>query len=595
MVKKRNKKRIDRKAVLVFIILTVFFILFAKLVYVQIFLHSKISCAVRRMVNRENIEVPRRGDILDSKGKILASSIKKYIVFLDPKIIKDFDRVKSVLAENGIKIKEKDLSELGKTSYVPVAFNIDADIVDRIKNEKLKGIGFESKYIRQYPEGRLLAHILGITGYDGNGLEGIEKICNESLSGDTVMTKTIRDGRGRIIQNELVDMTKICGQDIMLSIDSNMQFIAEQELRKAFDKYKAKKAICIIQDPKTGNILAMVSLPDFDSSDKIRDIRVLRNSAISDIYEPGSTFKIVAVAAALELGEIKFTDSFYLENGRYKIAGHTIKDDHKISGSSASLGKIMEQSSNIGMIKIAQKLGSENFYGYIRKFGFCSLTGIDLPGEAKGLLMDVKKWNALSLPTISFGQGVGVTALQLINAFSAIANDGVLMKPSVIQNIKKTDAEAVSDESAAFSQAVRNAEADDDGTIVSVFDSKKIRRVVSVETAQMVKKLLKNVVDFGTGRSAKVPGYTIGGKTGTAQKVDPAIKTYSTKYYTVSFCGMLPAMNPKIVILVVIDEPKGSSYYASSVASPVFAKIAKRIAEYLGIKKDDVDESPFQK
>ncbi|MDR0800484.1 MAG: penicillin-binding protein 2 [Endomicrobium sp.] len=547
------------------------------------------------MVNRENIEVPRRGDILDSKGKILASSIKKYIVFLDPKIIKDFDRVKSVLAENGIKIKEKDLSELGKTSYVPVAFNIDADIVDRIKNEKLKGIGFESKYIRQYPEGRLLAHILGITGYDGNGLEGIEKICNESLSGDTVMTKTIRDGRGRIIQNELVDMTKICGQDIMLSIDSNMQFIAEQELRKAFDKYKAKKAICIIQDPKTGNILAMVSLPDFDSSDKIRDIRVLRNSAISDIYEPGSTFKIVAVAAALELGEIKFTDSFYLENGRYKIAGHTIKDDHKISGSSASLGKIMEQSSNIGMIKIAQKLGSENFYGYIRKFGFCSLTGIDLPGEAKGLLMDVKKWNALSLPTISFGQGVGVTALQLINAFSAIANDGVLMKPSVIQNIKKTDAEAVSDESAAFSQAVRNAEADDDGTIVSVFDSKKIRRVVSVETAQMVKKLLKNVVDFGTGRSAKVPGYTIGGKTGTAQKVDPAIKTYSTKYYTVSFCGMLPAMNPKIVILVVIDEPKGSSYYASSVASPVFAKIAKRIAEYLGIKKDDVDESPFQK
>ena len=594
MVKKRNKKRIDRKAVLVFIILTVFFILFAKLVYVQIFLHSKISCAVRRMVDRENIEVPRRGDILDSKGKILASSIKKYIVFLDPKIIKDFDRVKSVLAENGIKIKEEDLSELGKTSYVPVAFNIDAYVVDRIKNEKLKGIGFESKYIRQYPEGRLLAHILGITGSDGNGLEGIEKICNESLSGDTVMTKTIRDGRGRIIQNELVDMTKICGQDIMLSIDSNVQFIAEQELRKAFDEYKAKKAICIVQDPKTGNILAMVSLPDFDSSDKIRDIRVLRNSAISDIYEPGSTFKIVAAAAALELGEIKFTDSFYLENGGYKIAGHTIKDDHKISGS-ASLSKIMEQSSNIGMVKIAQKLGSENFYGYIRKFGFCSLTGIDLPGEAKGILMDVKKWNALSLPTISFGQGIGITALQLINAFSAIANDGVLMKPSVIQNIKETDAEAVSDKRAAFSLVVRNAEKTDDGTTVSVFDSKKIRRVVSVETAQMVKKLLKNVVDFGTGKSAKVPGYTIGGKTGTAQKVDPAIKTYSTKYYAASFCGMLPDMNPKIVILVVIDEPKGSSYYAASVASPVFAKIAKRIAEYLGIKKDDVDESPLQK
>ena len=594
MVKKRSKKRIDRKTVLVLIILTVFFILFAKLVYVQIFLHGKISRAVRKMVNRENIEVSRRGDILDSKGKVLASSVKKYSVFLDPKIIKDFDRVKNVLAENGIKIKEKSLVELGETSYVPVAFNIDADVVDRIKNEKLKGVGFESKYIRQYPEGRLLAHILGIMGYDGNGLEGIEKTYNESLSGNTVMTKTIRDGRGRIIQSGFADAPKICGQDVILSIDRTVQFIAEQELREAFDKHKAKKAICIVQDPKTGNILSMVSLPDFDSSEKIRDIRVLRNSAISDIYEPGSTFKIVAIAAALELGKIKFTDSFYLENGKYKIAGHTIKDDHKISGS-ASLCKIMEQSSNIGMIKIAQKLDRENFYEYIKKFGFYSLTGIDLPGEAKGLLMDVKKWNALSLPTISFGQGIGVTALQLINAFSAIANDGVLMKPSLMQDIRRADSETASAKDAATSQERRNVGETDDEMTASVFDLKEIRRVVSVETAQMVKKLLKNVVDFGTGRSAKVPGYTMGGKTGTAQKVDPTIKTYSAKYYTASFCGMLPAMNPKVVILVVIDEPKGSSYYATSVASPVFAKIAKRIAEYLGIEKDDVDKLPLQK
>ncbi|WP_374128851.1 peptidoglycan D,D-transpeptidase FtsI family protein [Candidatus Endomicrobiellum agilis] len=594
MVKKRSKKRIDRKTVLVLIILTVFFILFAKLVYVQIFLHGKISRAVRKMVNRENIEVSRRGDILDSKGKVLASSVKKYSVFLDPKIIKDFDRVKNVLAENGIKIKEKSLVELGETSYVPVAFNIDADVVDRIKNEKLKGVGFESKYVRQYPEGRLLAHILGIMGYDGNGLEGIEKTYNESLSGNTVMTKTIRDGRGRIIQSGFADAPKICGQDVILSIDRTVQFIAEQELREAFDKHKAKKAICIVQDPKTGNILAMVSLPDFDSSEKIRDIRVLRNSAISDIYEPGSTFKIVAIAAALELGKIKFTDSFYLENGKYKIAGHTIKDDHKISGS-ASLCKIMEQSSNIGMIKIAQKLDRENFYEYIKKFGFYSLTGIDLPGEAKGLLMDVKKWNALSLPTISFGQGIGVTALQLINAFSAIANDGVLMKPSLMQDIRRADSETASAKDAATSQERRNVGETDDEMTASVFDLKEIRRVVSVETAQMVKKLLKNVVDFGTGRSAKVPGYTMGGKTGTAQKVDPTIKTYSAKYYTASFCGMLPAMNPKVVILVVIDEPKGSSYYATSVASPVFAKIAKRIAEYLGIEKDDVDKLPLQK
>ncbi|MDR3275274.1 MAG: penicillin-binding protein 2 [Endomicrobium sp.] len=562
---KNNEKRINRKAVLVSMILTVFFLLFAKLIYVQIFLHGKISNAVEKMVKCENIELSKRGDIFDSKRKILASSVKKYTIFLDPKIVKDFNKVRDVLFKNDIKIKEKNLNDFGKISYVPVAFNINADVVDKIKNEKLRGIGFESKYTRQYPEGRLLAHILGITGSDGSGLEGIEKTCNECLRGDCITTKMRRDGQGRIIQDKLVDKTKRQGQNIELSIDSTIQFIAEQELRKAFDKYKAKKAICIVQNPKTGAILAMVSLPDFDSSDKIKDIKVLRNSAISDIYEPGSTFKIITISAALEQGKIKLSDSFYLENGRYKIAGHTIKDDHKIQGY-APLSKVMEQSSNIGMVKIAHKIGNEDFYKYIRKFGFYSLTGVDLPGEAKGLLMDVKKWNALSLPTISFGQGIGVTALQIINAFSAIANDGILVKPSVIQSIEKID-----------STMLDNA-----------FESKEIRRVVSVETAQAVKKLLKNAVDFGTGKSAKISGYTVGGKTGTAQKVDSLTKTYSTKYYTASFCGMIPAMNPEIVILVIVDEPRGISYYAASVASPVFADIAKRVVQYLGIEKDDV-------
>jgi len=557
-------KLTKRKAILVFFILSFFFLLFSKLVFIQIFLHSKINRIVEKMVNHKNIEVAKRGDILDSKGNILATSIKKYTVFLDPKIIEDFDKVKSALSENGIEVKEKSLGEFAKTSYIPVAFNIDADLADKLKGEKLKGLGLESRYVRQYPEGRLLSHILGIVGFDGSGLAGIEKTYNETLSGNNIITDTRRDGYGRIIQDKFIDKIKIRGQNIKLSIDRNIQFIAEQELRKAFEKYKAKKAICIVQNPKTGNILAMVSLPDFDSSSKIKDIGILRNSAISDVYEPGSTFKIVTVSAALEEGKIKFTDSFFLENGKYRIANHTIKDSHKIEGC-ASLSKTMEQSSNIGMVKIAQKLGNENFYKYIRKFGFYSLTGIDLPSEAKGLLTDVKNWNTLSLPAISFGQGIGVTAIQMINAFSAIANGGVLMEPSIL-NIEKTDVE----------------------TDKSIGKAREIRRVVSAETAETVKKLLKNIVDFGTGKSAKIPGYSVGGKTGTAQKYDPLMKAYSTKYYTVSFCGIMPAMKPEIVILVVVDEPKGSSYYASSVASPVFANIAKRVAQYLNIEKDEV-------
>jgi cell division protein FtsI (penicillin-binding protein 3) len=530
---------------------------------IQIFLHARINTTVEKMINRENVEVAKRGDILDSKGNILASSIKKHNIFLDPKIIEDFCELKNVLSENGITFKEKNLNEFGKTAYVPIAFNVDTKLVNKIKNKKLKGIGFENKYVRQYPEGKLLAHILGKTGYNGSGLAGIEKRYNEVLSGNNIITKNRRDGHGYIIRDKFVDKSKICGQNIKLSIDRTIQFIVEQELRKTFDKYKAKKAICIVQDPKTGNILAMVSLPDFDSSTKIKDIEVLKNSAISDVYEPGSTFKIVTISAALEEGKIKFSDVFYLENGRYKIANHTIKDNHKIEGC-VSLSKALEQSSNIAMVKIAQKLGKEDFYRYIRKFGFYSLTGIDLPDEAKGLLKDIKKWDVLSLPTLSFGQGIGVTAIQMINAFSAIANDGVLVKPS-IKYIEKSDTK----------------------TVDNSCNSKEMWRVVSVETAQIVKKLLKNVVDFGTGKSAKISGYTIGGKTGTAQKFDPTTKTYSLKYYIASFCGMIPAMNPKIVILVVIDEPKGANYYASSVASPVFANIAKRTVQYLNIKKDD--------
>jgi cell division protein FtsI (penicillin-binding protein 3) len=559
----KKKNRINRKTVLAFAMIPVFFLLFAKLVYLQIFLHTRINNNVDKMVNRENVEIPKRGDILDAKGNTLATSVKAYTVFLDAKMIEDFGTLKRVLSENGIQIKWKRLSDLRNISYIPIAFNVDSFTVEKIKKTKLKGIGFEAKYTRQYPQGRLLAHILGITSSEGDGLEGIEKTCNENLSGEIIKTKIIKDGRGQVIRNKVINTQKVCGSNIELTIDRNIQFIAEQELRKAFEKYKAKKAICIVQDPKTGKILAMVSLPDFDYTAKIKDISSLRNCAISDIYEPGSTFKIVTVAAALEEGKIEPSDTFYLENGKIRIAGHNIKDDHKIAGT-VTLSKAFEMSSNIAMVRIAQKLGPDLFYDYIRKFGFYSLTGIDLPGESKGLLMATKNWNALTLPNVSFGQGIGVSAVQIINAFSALSNDGILLKPFVIQKIKKGDDKE------------------------EIFEKKEIRRVVSKDTAHAMKKLLKNVVDFGTGKSAKVEGYTVGGKTGTAQKVDPLIKTYSTKYYTASFCGMLPAMNPEFVVLVVIDEPKGRSYYAASVASPVFANISKRVAEYLCVEKDDV-------
>lgn len=559
-------KQSQRRKVIAFAVLFIFFALFIKLIIVQVIMYSKINYAVERMVRRETITEPKRGDILDSKGRVIATSVIKYTLFLDPKIISDFDLVKKKLLYYGIKIQQKNIEEFGETSYFPVAYNIDDETMRKIKDEKLFGVGFEAKYSRQYPEGRLLSNIIGITGSEGGGLEGIEKICEGYLSGEKVVTKQYRDGRGRLINDKLVDKAKIRGLNVELTIDKNIQFIAEQELRKAYEQFKPKKAICIIQNPKNGDILAMVSLPDFDFSDKSKSLNTLRNSAVSDVYEPGSTFKIVAIAAALEENKIKLSDKFYLENGRYKVATHTIRDDHKITGS-ANISTIMEESSNIGTVKIAEKLGKPLFYEYIRKFGFYSMTGIELPGESRGILDDYKRWHALSLPSISFGQSIGVTSIQLINSFSAIANNGVLMKPRIIKNIE-------------------NFDFDDEFS----FETKEVRRVVSEKTAQDIKKILQNVIDKGTGKSAKVAGYTAGGKTGTAQKIDSATKRYSRVNYIASFCGMVPALEPEFVILVVIDSPKGGDYYASSVAAPVFANIAKRTAEYLNIPKDDISK-----
>ncbi|MDR0486211.1 MAG: penicillin-binding protein 2 [Elusimicrobiota bacterium] len=544
-----------RQIILTALISFLFAVLITRLAYIQIFSYKKYSRAVTQMVHRENIEQGRRGDILDSSGAALAISLKRYDLYIDPRSIKDYAAVKANLAASGIKLPKNNLKDYGNTSYVRIADNLSEEAVAKIKSGgEIFGIGFETKYIRQYPEGKMLAHILGRVGVDGNGLNGIEQSFNSYLSGGQITIKQYRDGNGNLINEEIIDKTQAEGGDLVLTIDKNIQFIAEQELERGFIKNRAKKAIAIVQRPKTGEILAMVILPEYSLSDKISDVKVLKNSAISDIFEPGSAFKITAVAGAINENKIKVSDKFYLGDGEYKIAGHTIHDDHIIKGY-ADTAKIMEMSSNIGLIKIASTLGEKKFYEYIRKFGFYSLTGIDLPGESRGLLLETNKWNALSLPNISFGQGIGVTALQLINAFSAIANDGVLMKPIIVKKMDKQRSD---------------------------YSPKMIRKAVSADTAREIKKLLKNAVENGTGIGAKVRGYSVGGKTGTAQKINANTGQYSKYNYISIFCGILPAEEPEITILVLFDEPKGS-YYAASVAAPVFAKIAERTAKYLNL------------
>ncbi|MDR3049354.1 MAG: penicillin-binding protein 2 [Elusimicrobiota bacterium] len=561
---KKNNNSISKEArrfVLISAIILVFLGLLVRLVYIQIVNYSKISRDVSSTVNKQSEEQAKRGDILDSSGKVLAESLQKYDLSIDPNFIRErriYDDVKAVLAQNGIRVPKANIKDYGNTSFVWLASGLSEETAANIrKSQGAAGIILKPRFIRQYPEGVFLTHILGRVGADSKGLNGMEFVFNSELSGEIIKIKQYRDGRGRLLNEGFIDKSEKKGHNLTLTIDRNIQFIVEQEMDLAFKKNRAKRAVCIVQRPKTGEILAMAVLPEYSLSDKIADIDILKNFAVSDIFEPGSTFKIVALAAAIEEKKITAQDKFYLEDGKYKIADRIISDDHIIMGF-ATVEKIMEQSSNIGFIKIAYKLGENIFYNYIRKFGFFSITGIELQGESRGMLADASQWNALSLPNISFGQGIGVTALQIIGAFSAIANDGILMQPLIVKQI---------------------------GDNIKDYKPKIVRRVVSADTAKEVKRILKAVVEKGTGQSAKVSQYTVGGKTGTAQKINTHTKEYSKYNYIASFCGMLPAMEPEIVILIVFDEPRGD-YYAASIAAPVFSKIAKRTAEYLKIPKD---------
>ncbi|MDR2860623.1 MAG: penicillin-binding protein 2 [Elusimicrobiota bacterium] len=564
MLNKKDPNNIRIKKVYFFVFL-IFAVLILRLAYIQIINHSKIDRIVSRMVSREGIVQAKRGDILDSTGRVLAASAHRYKLFINLRQVTDFQAVKKVLAENGIFIEQKSPKDFNGAVYILIKQNLQEEIVRKIKDKKVDGIVFEDGYTRQYPEGAMVAHILGYVGSDDKGLSGIEFSFNDYLAGKDVRLKQTRDGKGNIISDKIIDRAEIGGEDVRLTIDMKIQFIVEQELKKAFLINKAKHAACIVQDPKTGEILAMVSLPDFLPTEKISDVALLRNYAISDTFEPGSTFKIVAISAALNEKKIKSDDLFFLENGRLKIPGHPpINDDpnHKTLGN-ASVKTIMAYSSNIGLVKIAQKLEKRLFYEYIRKFGFYSLSAIDLPGESRGSLRDLREWdNVTILPYLSFGQGLSATAIQIVGAFSVIANGGVLMRPVLIKSIGSKD----------YSE---------------LYGQRQIRRVISPETAAEVRDMLKGVVDFGTGKSAKVPGYTVGGKTGTGQKYDSALKRYSNQKYTASFVGMIPAMDPKVVIFVMFDEPTGD-YYAASIAAPVFKRIAERIAQYLNIPKDDI-------
>jgi len=505
--------------------------------------------------------VPKRGTIYDNKGNELAVSIEVDSVYADSKKIIDVERTANELS-SALQIDREELKERlrNRKTFEWVQRKISPKEVAEIKALGLPGIYFLKENRRFYPNVELAAQMIGFVGLDSKGLEGIEFQYDALLNGRGDVWTLERDARGREI---VMDGVPVKREDhyknVFLTIDKHIQHVAETELSRSVQKWGAKGGVIIAMDPLTGKILAMASYPFFNPNQFIQyRSKSWRNRAIADAFEPGSLFKAFLAAAALEEKMVRPSDSFFCENGSYMVYDQTIHDHSKHGW--LTFQQIIKFSSNIGASKVGEKIGRERLYRCITSFGFGEKTRIGLPGEGKGIVHHPRYWSPVALDTISFGQGISVTGIQLAVALSAIANGGSLMRPYVVEKIT-----------------------DEKGGVVQSFQPEVVRRVISEETAKEVIALLKATTEKGgTGEEAVPTGFEVAGKTGTAQKADTLLGGYSESRYTSGFMGFAPPDEPKLVLLIVIDEPQGSTY-GGVVAAPVFKAIMEKVLPYLNI------------
>ncbi len=505
---------------------------------------------------------PRRGIIYDRDRKELAVSIPVDSIYVHPAKVKSVEetvrRLVPLLGISPAIIRERLKSD---KNFVWLDRKAKKGLGAKVKQLNISGLNYVGETKRFYPNGELAANILGFVGMDGEGLGGLEFYYNRYLRGAPGWIRTDKDARGReIITFRDEYSPPIEGLNLVLTIDEVIQHIAEQELEKVFQESKAKGAIIIIMNPGTGGILALADRPTFDPN-SFQDYPAARHRdrAVTDGFEPGSTFKIVTAAAALQEGLFHLQDKIFCENGSYRLAGRTIRDAEPEGW--LTFKDVVVFSSNIGAVKIAAKLGKEKLYRYIRSFGFGARTGVDLPGEVQGLVRPPRSWSKLSMGSIPYGQEIMATAIQLIAAVSAVANGGVLMQPRIVDSIINKD-----------------------GEVVKRFVPRPVRRVVSRATADKLTDILVGVVDNGTGKKARLKEYRVAGKTGTAQVAGRG--GYLRGKFVASFVGYLPADKPRIAIFVAVDEPQGN-YYGGTVAAPVFRRVAERVMTYLKMKGAD--------
>jgi len=435
---------------------------------------------------------------------------------------------------------------------------VSPDQVDKVRQLNLAGIYFEADSKRFYPNRNLAAQVIGFTGNDDTGLEGLEFKYNSALESRSIKIRVKKDGNGGILDLDKKKRGELKGNSIILTLDKKIQFLSEQTLERTVTTHKAKSGMALVMRPQTGELLSIAHFPGFNPNNfKKYDRIVFRNRSVTDAFEPGSAMKVFTAAAALEKG-LSPRSIFFCEDGTYKIGKFTIHDTHPHNW--LSINQIIKFSSNIGAAKIVEAIGDKALHNYLTDFGFGNKTQIGSPGETSGNLLAHQKWSRIDAGAISFGQGISVSATQLISGISAIANNGNLMKPMLLKKIISND-----------------------GTTIKEFHPETIRRVISPKSAQQVKRMMSLVVtEEGTGFKAAIDGYTVCGKTGTAQKAKKNQKGYSKNNYISVFAGFAPEDKPELAILVVIDEPK-KQYYGGDVAAPAFKNILAESFNYLNI------------
>lgn len=541
------------------------FVVTARLVYLQVSQHESLANRARQQQQNALETSPKRGNLLDRQGRELARSIQTVSLFVDPDGLEagELECTASGLAK-ALGENPSDLSKQlrdaqnEKRRFVWIARRLDVEQANPILALNLPGVQPVLEPKRYYPNGTLASHVLGFVGLDGQGLGGVEQSYNAKISGEPGRLFLERDATGKPYESYEIAAKE--GQTVVLTIDQAIQYQAERALQAAVERSRAKSGSVIVLDPRSGEILALANAPSFDPNNVGASPAQHRsNWALQNVYEPGSTFKIVAFSAALEKKLGKPDDKIDCQMGAITVAGRLIHDHHAFG--TLTLTEALEKSSNVAAIKLGLRVGNESMYDFMTRFGFGSRTGIELPGETGGILRKVERWQPSSIGSIAMGQEVGVTPVQMATAFGALANDGLRIAPHIIREIRNSA-----------------------GAVVYTAQPEQ-RRVVSAETAIALRGMLEGVTLRGTAKKAQLDGYSAAGKTGTAQKIDPKTRAYSRTKFIGSFVGFAPVSNPQVVIIVVIDEPAGA-YHGGEVAAPVFREVAEQILPGMGIMPD---------